>query len=751
MFVANGEALDMSDDASSYIVSDFEGLSSTFSEMVELPSTGYCRLYKAKRYGRWFLLKCLKQELSSDTAYQQLLRKEFEIMMRLQHPSIMQAIGMEDVLMADGHYERCLIAEWIDGETLAQYLEANPNRSDRQRIAIDLAEALAYIHHQQVVHRDLKPSNIMITYNGSYVKIIDFGLADTDSHAILKQPAGTLKYMAPEQATKALPDVRNDIYSLGVILLEMDIYKKVAERCLRPIHQRYQNMDNLLAALHQQRKWHFKLMASAMIALVVIFALIAKVNAISHKASDLEKHTAELNLQVKVLNHEIIGFEDPEAKQKCISHWDYDHDGELSYQEAASVKSLGDVFTKDTLLRSFPELEHFTGLNEIDACAFWDCTHLESIRIPRTVRFIRQSAFRHTGLQMITIPSSVVAIGDHILEDCPELETVIFESVLPNTNDGAHHLVDCPKLSAIFVPEFYMTETNEKKSWQSLKPYIHKYIEFRDPAVKSVCVSHWDRNGDGELSIDESMAVTSLGGAFSGNTAIRSFDELRYFTGLKEIEASAFELCNNLKSVQLPRSVGTLGENAFLECDFSEFYIPSGVTHIASTALGANHHLCKIEISADNPVYDSREDCNAIIEKATNQMVTGSATAIIPNSVTSLSDECFNWFNRDELVIPSQLTHIGTWALTCLFQRIYCMSDVPPFYRPDTRESFWEHLPEIYIPYGSTEAYCHAEGWKLLTHRLHEFPAKPAPVSIDFSYFFKTWTNLDQLSFLNFD
>lgn len=73
----------------------------------------------------------------------------------------------------------------------------------------------------------------------------------------------------------------------------MDIYKKVAERCLRPIHQRYQNMDDLLAALHQQRKWHFKLMASAMIALVVIFALIAKVNAISHKASDLEKHTAE--------------------------------------------------------------------------------------------------------------------------------------------------------------------------------------------------------------------------------------------------------------------------------------------------------------------------------------------------------------------------------------------------------------------------------------------------------------------------
>ena len=266
----------------------------------------------------------------------------------------------------------------------------------------------------------------------------------------------------------------------------------------------------------------------------------------------------------------------------------------------------------------------------------------------------------------------------------------------------------------------------------------------------SVCVCHWDRNGDGELSIDEAMAVTSLGGAFSGNTAIRSFDELRYFTGLKEIEASAFELCNNLKSVQLPRSVETLGENAFLKCDFNAFYIPSGVTHIASTALGGNHHLYKVEISADNPVYDSREDCNAIIETATNQMVTGSVTAFIPNSVTSLSDECFNWFDRDELVIPSQLTHIGTWALTCDFQRIYCMSDVPPFYRPDTRKSFGGHL-EIYIPYGSTEAYCHAEGWELASKLLREFPAKPAPITIDFSYFFKTWTNLDQFNFPNLD
>ena len=741
----------MNDDASAYVVSDYEGLSSSFSEIQELPSSGYTRLFKAKRYGRWFLLKCLRPELSADAAYQQLLRKELEILMRLQHPSIMQAVGMEDVLLPDGRTDRCLIAEWIDGVTLAQYLETRPSRSNLQRIATELAEALAYVHHQQIVHRDLKPSNIMITHNGSYVKLIDFGLADTDSHAILKQPAGTLKYMAPEQAQTAQSDVRNDIYSLGVILQEMHIYNKVSERCLRPIHQRYQNIDDLQADLLKHRKFHLRLWAVSLIAVAVIFALVSKVYDVSRKASDLEQYTAELNLRMKVLNHEIIGFSDPEAKLKCVTHWDTDGDGELSYLEAASVKKLGDVFTKDTLLRSFPELEHFIGLEDISPCAFWDCTRLETVVLPRTVRFIRQSAFRHTALQMITIPSSVAAIGDHAIEDCHQLETVVFESVLPNTNVGSRPLADCPRLSAVFVPDYWITGEAEKTSWQSVKTFICKHIEFRDPIVKSICVSHWDRNGDGELSISEATNVSSLEGAFSGNASIRSFDELRYFTGLSEINPSAFDRCTNLSSVRLPRSVETIGQNALLACSLRSIFIPAGVTKISSTAFGSCWYLASVEVSPDNPVYDSREGCNAIVETATCKMITASLSAFIPRSVTSLSDECFNWFNRPEVTIPAQIVSIGPWSFACVFQRVYCESPFPPAYNSLSGSAHLfptEHPhPEIYIPYGSLDAYSKAEGWELFSHRLREYPARPAPVSVDFTSYFVTWTNLDQSSF----
>ena len=531
-------------------------------------------------------------------------------------------------------------------------------------------------------------------------------------------------------------------------------YNKVTRQCLKPIHQRYQNMNELLADLQPHKTLHWWWTAILLVTLV-IGALVWQIYSVNQKATDLERHSAKLNQQIRILNHEIIGFDDPHAKQCCIQQWDTDNDGELSYSEAAAVKTLGNVFTLDTLLRSFNELEHFTGLTDINQNAFSGCSRLESVRIPRTVRYIRQSAFQGTALEMVTIPNSVAAIGDHVLEDCTELETVIFEAVLPNTNIGSRPLEHCPKLTAIFAPQYWLTPEKEKQSWRRLSRLVCHNIPFRDTQVKQICVSRWDRNGDHELSIDEAAAVTTLGSVFSGNTSIRHFDELKYFTGLTEIEASAFERCTLLQSVRLPSTLQAIGENAFLACDIRSLFIPAKTTRIASTSFGSDWHLSEVIVSPDNPVYDSREHCNAIIETRTNRMLTGSTTAFIPRSVTSLSDECFNWFNRDELILPSQITHIGHWSLACLFKRVYCESPVPPAYDslngqatlfPSSLHGFPE--PEIYVPYGSVEAYRQAEGWSLFAHRIHEYPALPIQHVSPFIYQTDKWTNLDQYLFI---
>lgn len=224
--------------------STFESVNSRFTQLEMLGTHGHNLLARAKRYGRWYLLKGLSAEHEHDEMYREMLVKELDIMMRLQHPGIVQAIGIEEVEPMG----ECIVIEWVEGVTLKKWLESNTTRDERLHAASQLTDALAYIHSNGIAHRDIKPSNIMITSNGKNVKIIDFGLADTDVHAILKQPAGTVQYMAPEQASTSKPDVRNDIYSLGMVMREMNLgkhYKSPIARCMMPIDERYQSIEDL--------------------------------------------------------------------------------------------------------------------------------------------------------------------------------------------------------------------------------------------------------------------------------------------------------------------------------------------------------------------------------------------------------------------------------------------------------------------------------------------------------------------------
>ena len=236
---------DYDSSASGYMVDSFEGISQTFSDVEILHTSEVNVVAKAKRYGRWWLLKGLKKEVASEVAYQQRLRKELELLMELQHPAVVSVSGLETVEPLG----ECIVMEYVDGCTMKECLKSHQNRQDRKRILRELIDAVNYIHTKGVVHRDLKPENIIITHNGENVKLIDFGLADTDSYSVLKQPAGTPQYMSPEQKQTAKADVRNDIYSLGVIMQKMNLgilYHNIIIRCMAPIDQRYQNTKELL-------------------------------------------------------------------------------------------------------------------------------------------------------------------------------------------------------------------------------------------------------------------------------------------------------------------------------------------------------------------------------------------------------------------------------------------------------------------------------------------------------------------------
>ncbi len=240
-------------DTVSGIISPQEAHSSErFSDFTPIPCKGFNILCKAKRYGRWWVLKGLKEQYRQDENYKNLLHKEFDILISLQHPNIVSAYSMEEI----PEMGTCIVMEWIDGITLEHW---SGKKTEGEGIFLQLLDAVHYIHAKQIVHRDLKPSNIIITHNGNYVKLIDFGLSDTDDFAILKQPAGTPGYISPEQAASRQADIRNDIFSIGCILekiLPGKPYTAIIKRCKAPIAQRYANVDELKADFMARRNSH---------------------------------------------------------------------------------------------------------------------------------------------------------------------------------------------------------------------------------------------------------------------------------------------------------------------------------------------------------------------------------------------------------------------------------------------------------------------------------------------------------------
>jgi eukaryotic-like serine/threonine-protein kinase len=184
------------------------------------------------RLERTVALKFLPPELLAGEAEKERFLREARTASALDHPNIGVIHGIEET--ADGH--TFIVMAFYEGQSLAHRIRSGTLASlPAVDIAIQMAQGLAEAHKRHIVHRDIKPSNVMLTSAGA-VKIVDFGLAQvvsaqTASHTGL---AGTLSYMAPEQALGKLLDQRTDIWALGAVMAEMLTGRSPFERPSTP-------------------------------------------------------------------------------------------------------------------------------------------------------------------------------------------------------------------------------------------------------------------------------------------------------------------------------------------------------------------------------------------------------------------------------------------------------------------------------------------------------------------------------------
>ena len=197
------------------------------------------------------------------------------------------------------------------------------------------------------------------------------------------------------------------------------------------------------------------------------------------------------------------------------------------------------------------------------------------------------------------------------------------------------------------------------------------FIQFKDAEVKRICVANWDTSGDRELSYREAKAVADLGKKFANNDLITSFDELQYFTGLKALNyqtGGQFDKCENLETITLPEGLEKIGEGTFNYCrKLKSLRIPASVTDMSYLG-GWYYGMTEITVAEGNTKYDSRGNCNAVIETATNTLISGCNKTVIPDDVVAIGPFAFNACVTDSIAIPNSVTTIGKTAFsTCLF------------------------------------------------------------------------------------
>lgn len=247
------------------------------------------------------------------------------------------------------------------------------------------------------------------------------------------------------------------------------------------------------------------------------------------------------------------------------------------------------------------------------------------------------------------------------------------------TDIGKYAFSDCENLCSVTIPST-VTRIGSKA--------------FANSGVQSVSIPN---------------SVTEIGyGAFGYCGALRSVILPERLT---VISSSLFE-SSGLTSIDIPDSVTEIRIGAFAFTGLTSIFIPSKVASIGTMAFTSCKNLESIQVSEDNPFYDSRSDCNAIIRTASNYLITACDNTVIPDGIVGIGEYAFDSCDKiTSVVIPASVTKIAHSAFDFCSNLtvVICKAITPPAI---AASSFKCENSTLYVPEEALEAYRNADNWK---------------------------------------
>ena len=336
--------------------------------------------------------------------------------------------------------------------------------------------------------------------------------------------------------------------------------------------------------------------------------------------------------------------------------------------------------------------------------AFFNCHSLSSLTISNSVTSIGERAFYYCRfLTSITLPNSVTSIGGNAFSDCYSLDTIHVEATTPPALEDSTVFMNTP--APVCVIPCGTLAAYEASDWAN---YMGEFVEEGciDPTWQITYTSTND-------SIVTPNDVNVFGANIVSNTYENGVGTITFDGPVTSIGDYAFLRCSSLTSITIPNSVTSIGfYHAFSGCSsLTSITIPNGVRRIGDFVFKDCSSLASMVVESGNTTYDSRDNCNAIIETATNTLIAGCQNTIVPNSVTSIGEQAFRGHSSlTSITIPNSVTSIGNGAFyyCSSLDTIYVEATTPPTLVGGVFKA--TPSPTCIIPCGTLAAY-QASDW----------------------------------------